>query len=243
MTFVSTATSVCHARSDPGVRGHRPTVIQHRSGQIPSLVTARTRAVMAVHYAGQPAELDRLLKVCADHGLPLLEDAAEAAGAEYRGMPVGTFGKSAMFSFTPTKNITTGEGGIVLTSDARDGGPAAPAAQPWPAPAVRARARSATTGDLPRCRPLSAGSQLRKLDTILARKRANAAWMSRRLSAGTRCHPPVPGAAMHGRRTCSTRAWLTQRPRPAARVPVSAGHRSTRLLPAGTPPARLRRDG
>ena len=50
---------------------------------------------------------------------PLLEDAAQAAGAEYGGVPVGTFGKSAMFSFTPTKNITTGEGGIVLTDDAQ----------------------------------------------------------------------------------------------------------------------------
>ncbi|HEY5985849.1 MAG TPA: aminotransferase class I/II-fold pyridoxal phosphate-dependent enzyme, partial [Streptosporangiaceae bacterium] len=114
MTFVSTATAVCHVGATPVFADIDPLSFNLDPAQIPALVTSRTCAVLAVHYGGQPGNLDGLLKVCADHGLVLLEDAAEAAGAEYRGVPVGTFGKSAMFSFTPTKNITTGEGGIVL---------------------------------------------------------------------------------------------------------------------------------
>jgi perosamine synthetase len=129
------------------------------------------------------------VKTCADYGLLLLEDAAQAAGADFRGIPVGTFGKSAMFSFTPTKNMTTGEGGIVLTGDGetadrlrllRNHG------QPRPYEHVligynwRLTEMQAAIGR----------AQLRKLDAILARKRANATWMSRRLEQVPGITPP-----------------------------------------------------
>lgn len=204
MTFVSTATAVCHTGATPVFADIDPRSFNIDPEHIPSLVTARTRAVVAVHYAGQPAELDKLLKVCADHGLTLLEDAAEAAGAEYRGVPVGTSGKSAMFSFTPTKNITTGEGGIVLTGDAqtvdrlrllRNHG-------------QRRLYEHALLGYNWRLTEMQAAMgrvQLRKLDGILTRKRANAAWMSRRLSAVPGITPPyqVPHArSAHMLYTC-----------------------------------------
>jgi hypothetical protein len=73
--------------------------------------------VVAVHYGGQPADMDELGAVAAETGAVLLEDAAEAHGARYRGRPVGGPGRAAMFSFTPTKNITTGEGGMITTGD------------------------------------------------------------------------------------------------------------------------------
>ncbi len=151
---------------------------------------------MTVHYAGQPGELDQLLEICADSGLVLLEDAAEAAGADFRGVPVGTFGKSAMFSFTPTKNITTGEGGIVLTGN------------PATASQLRllrnhgrvSRYEHAMLGYNWRLTEMQAAIgrvQLGKLDAILARKRANAGWMTRRLGPVAGITPPyqVPYAS------------------------------------------------
>jgi dTDP-4-amino-4,6-dideoxygalactose transaminase/lipopolysaccharide/colanic/teichoic acid biosynthesis glycosyltransferase len=204
MTFVATATAVCHTGATPVFADIDARSFNINPGHIASLVTARTRAVIAVHYAGQPAELDQLLKVCAEHGLLLLEDAAEAAGAEYRGTPVGTFGKSAMFSFTPTKNITTGEGGIVLTGDAQT----ADRLRLLRNHGQRRRYEHALIGYNWRLTEMQAAIgrvQLRKLGTILARKRANAAWMSGRLAAIPGITPPyqVPHArSTHMLYTC-----------------------------------------
>ncbi|RAG85768.1 hypothetical protein DN069_09675 [Streptacidiphilus pinicola] len=117
MTFIATATSVCHVGATPVFADIDPQTFNLDPMSVAARITPRTRAVLTVHYAGQPGDLDGLAQVCAEQGVVLLEDAAQAAGAEYRGRPVGTFGHSAMFSFTPTKNITTGEGGLVLTDD------------------------------------------------------------------------------------------------------------------------------
>jgi perosamine synthetase len=77
----------------------------------------RVKAVLAVHYGGQPADLVELGELASAAGVTLLEDAAEAHGARYRGRYVGGWGTAGMFSFTPTKNMTTGEGGMILTGD------------------------------------------------------------------------------------------------------------------------------
>jgi dTDP-4-amino-4,6-dideoxygalactose transaminase len=81
-------------------------------------VTPRTRAVMAVHFAGQPCRMDALLDLAARRRLFLLEDAAHAAGAAYRGRRVGAIGDATAFSFYATKNLTTGEGGMLTTNRA-----------------------------------------------------------------------------------------------------------------------------
>ena len=75
-------------------------------------------AVLVVHLYGLPAEMDAFRDLAADEDVKLIEDAAQAHGAAYRGQPVGSFGDAAAFSFYPTKNMTTGEGGMVLTDDA-----------------------------------------------------------------------------------------------------------------------------
>jgi perosamine synthetase len=81
-------------------------------------ISTRTRAIMAVHTFGHPADLAALLPLAADHGLYLVEDACEALGAESAGQRVGALGKFGVFSFYPNKPITTGEGGVLVTEDA-----------------------------------------------------------------------------------------------------------------------------
>src|SRR5262249_10370379 len=80
-------------------------------------LTPRTRAIVPVHFAGQPCDMDVLAALAGAHGLRIVEDAAHALGAEYRGRPVGSLGDVTVFSFHPIKNITTGEGGMITTAD------------------------------------------------------------------------------------------------------------------------------
>lgn len=84
---------------------------------VATLVTPRTRAIIAVHLAGAVADMDALAAIARQHGLRLIEDAAQAAGASYRGRRVGALGDIGTFSFQSSKNLTSGEGGIMLTAD------------------------------------------------------------------------------------------------------------------------------
>ena len=81
-------------------------------------ITPRTRAIMPVHFAGLPVDLDPLYALAEQHGLRVIEDAAHAIGTEYKGRRIGSFGDTQVFSFHPNKNMTTGEGGCVTTRDA-----------------------------------------------------------------------------------------------------------------------------
>jgi len=86
--------------------------------QLESRITARTRAVVPVHLYGQAADLDSILEIAQRHGLTVVEDCAQAHGAEYKGRRVGVFGRVASFSFYPTKNLGAyGDGGMVVTDD------------------------------------------------------------------------------------------------------------------------------
>lgn len=80
-------------------------------------ITPKTKAIIPIHYAGHPAEMDELMEICEKHDIYLVEDAAEALGAEYKGRKAGSMGDVAVLSFSPNKTITTGEGGMVLTND------------------------------------------------------------------------------------------------------------------------------
>ncbi len=85
--------------------------------KIPSMITARTKAIIAVHLYGQPADLDTLRSICSENDLFLIEDCAQSHGATYHGQKTGTFGDLATFSFYPTKNLgAIGDGGAVVTS-------------------------------------------------------------------------------------------------------------------------------
>jgi len=84
---------------------------------IPKALTARTRAIVPVHLFGRPSEMDKIVEIAEEHGLYLIEDCAQALGAEYRGASVGTFGNLAIFSFGPGKSMTSGEGGAIAVND------------------------------------------------------------------------------------------------------------------------------
>lgn len=115
-TFAACAHVVVHLGATPVFVDSSPDDLNLDPVAVERAVTPRTRAVMVVHYAGQPARMDALLEIAQRHGLFVLEDAAHAVGARYRGRPAGALGDAAAFSFYATKNMATGEGGMLTTS-------------------------------------------------------------------------------------------------------------------------------
>ena len=117
LTFASVGNAIIYT-------GARPVFVDvHQSywgmdpERVKEAITERTKAIIVVHLYGHPCDLDPLLEVAEDHGLYVIEDCAEAHGAEYKGRRVGSFGDIACFSFYGNKIITTGEGGMCLTND------------------------------------------------------------------------------------------------------------------------------
>lgn len=117
-TFAATANSVALTGATPVFADIDPETFCLDAASVEAAVTPRTAAIMPVHLYGHPADMDALEDVARRHQLQLFEDAAQAHGASWRGRPVGTFGRFAMFSLYPTKNMTSGEGGMVSVADA-----------------------------------------------------------------------------------------------------------------------------
>ncbi len=113
ITFCSTANVVVHAGAAPVLVDVEPDTLNIDPEALDRACTPRTRAVIAVHLAGHPAELDRLRAIAGDRGIHLVEDAAHAVAASYRGKVVGSSDNLAAFSFYATKNLATGEGGML----------------------------------------------------------------------------------------------------------------------------------
>jgi dTDP-4-amino-4,6-dideoxygalactose transaminase len=88
-----------------------------RPAEIERRISKRTKAIIVVHYVGDAADLDAIMALAKKHDLAVIEDAAHAAGTEYKGRRVGSFDTTSVFSFHPNKNITTGEGGMLVTPD------------------------------------------------------------------------------------------------------------------------------
>ncbi len=117
LTFFATASTVLLCDAKPVfVDVHRESYNIDPS-KVATAITRKTAAIMPVHLYGQTAEMDPILEAARDRGIPLIEDAAQAHGAEYHGRKAGRLGDTACFSFYPTKNMTTGEGGMILTDD------------------------------------------------------------------------------------------------------------------------------
>jgi perosamine synthetase len=116
-TFFSTASSVCMCGATPVFADVDEQTFSISTESLEDLLTKKTRVVIGVHLFGQPFAVRPVAQICGDWGIPLIEDAAQAHGAVYHGRKVGSFGEAGCFSFYPTKNMTTGEGGMVTTND------------------------------------------------------------------------------------------------------------------------------
>ena len=117
LTFVATANAVAYTGAMPVLADIDPDTLCIDPASVKSQITARTKAIIPVHLYGHPADMDGLSAIGDAHGLAVIEDAAEAHGAEYKGRKVGGLGKCGVFSFYGNKVITTGEGGMLTTND------------------------------------------------------------------------------------------------------------------------------
>ncbi len=118
MTFCATVNAIIHTGATPVLADIEPDTLNLDPQDVARKITARTRALVPVHFAGRPCDMDRLVPLASEHGLALIEDCAHAIETLWRDRHVGTFGEFGCFSFYVTKNVVTGEGGMVLGSDA-----------------------------------------------------------------------------------------------------------------------------
>jgi perosamine synthetase len=116
-TFIAVANSVVYERATPIFVDIDPITLNIDPACVEAAITSRTRAIIVVHTFGVPAEIDALIALAQRHNLAIIEDACEAIGATYNNQLAGTFGHIATFAFYPNKQITTGEGGMILTRD------------------------------------------------------------------------------------------------------------------------------
>jgi perosamine synthetase len=191
--FVAAANVVRYVNAAPVFVEIDPRTLTLDPAAVEKAITAKTRAILAVHTFGCPAEMDALGEIARKRELLLIEDACEAIGAEYKGRKVGTLGVAGAFAFYPNKQITTGEGGVVVTCDTE----------------LAARARSLRnqgrrdTGDwfqhaevgysyrLPEMNCALGAAQLKRIESILARRDAVARSYERRLRENPDLELPV----------------------------------------------------
>lgn len=114
-TFIAVANAIRYERALPVFADIDSESLNISPERIEAAITPRTRAIVAVHTFGRPAEMDAILDIARRHQLAVIEDACEALGAEYDNRKAGSFGDAAVFAFYPNKQITTGEGGMVVT--------------------------------------------------------------------------------------------------------------------------------
>lgn len=120
LTFCATVNAVLHAGATPVLADVDPTTMNLDPAEVARKVTARTRALVPVHFAGRACDMDALTAIAARHRLALVEDCAHAIETTWRGRHAGTFGAFGCFSFYATKNVATGEGGLVTARDEQD---------------------------------------------------------------------------------------------------------------------------
>jgi dTDP-4-amino-4,6-dideoxygalactose transaminase len=117
LTFAATANVIVLAGATPVFADIDKETLQVRVSEIEKKITPRTRAIIPVHFAGQPVDLDPLIELAKKKKLAIIEDAAHSIGTEYKSKKIGSHGTTTVFSFHPNKNMTTGEGGAVTAFD------------------------------------------------------------------------------------------------------------------------------
>jgi len=189
-TFTSTVTSVIYANAIPVFADIRYDTYTIDPESVKKVLTDKTKAIIAVHLFGHPAEMDELREIADEHGLYIIEDSAQAIGAYYKGKPTGSLGDIAAFSLYATKNITSGEGGLVVTNDDK----LAEKARLIRSHGEEARYYSKILGFNFRMTEMQAAlalSQLKKLDKFNEIRRRNARIYSERLSYREELKLPV----------------------------------------------------
>jgi perosamine synthetase len=116
-TFVAVANAIRYVGASPVFVDIDPITLNMDPERAEEAITNKTKAIVAVHTFGRPADMDALLTIARRHGLALIEDACEALGAEFHGQKAGSLGDAGVFAFYPNKQITTGEGGMIVTRD------------------------------------------------------------------------------------------------------------------------------
>ncbi len=117
LTFCATVNAIIHAGARPVLADIDPVTLNIDSKQIESKITSKTKAILPVHFAGNPCNMDVIMSLARKHNCKVIEDCAHAIESTWRGRHCGTFGDFGCFSFYVTKNIVTGEGGMVVTQD------------------------------------------------------------------------------------------------------------------------------
>lgn len=195
-SFVASVNAILYERAVPVFVDIDPVSLNLDPDRIEAAITPRTRGILVVHVFGRPADMPRIMAIAARHRLVVIEDACEALGAEIGGRQAGSHGACGVFGFYPNKQITTGEGGMIVTDD----------------PRLSAECRSmrnhGRNGDA--TEPAGLGynyrlselacalglGQLSRLDTMLASRRALAERYDQRLAGHSSVTPPpldVPG--------------------------------------------------
>lgn len=116
-TFAATLNTILHAGATPIFVDIEPKTFLIDVSKIEAKITKKTKAIIPVHYAGQPVDMNQIAKLAKKYNLIIIEDAAHALGTEYKGRKVGSFGNLTCFSFHPIKNISTGDGGMITTNN------------------------------------------------------------------------------------------------------------------------------
>ncbi len=117
ITFAASANCVLYMGAKPVFADIKPETYNIDPDEIRSKITERTKAIIPVHFTGQPCDMDEIQKIAQEYNLTIIEDGAHALGAEYNGRKIGSIGDMTTFSFHPVKNITTGEGGAITTNN------------------------------------------------------------------------------------------------------------------------------
>lgn len=120
LTFCATVNAVIHAGGTPVLADVDPVTMNISPKEIERKITAKTKAILPVHFAGRPCDMDAIMDIARRHNLKVIEDCAHAIETEYKGKKAGNFGDFGCFSFYVTKNIVTGEGGMVLARKEED---------------------------------------------------------------------------------------------------------------------------
>ena len=120
LTFCATINAIIHAGATPVLADIDQATMNIAPDEVESKITSRTKAILPVHFAGRPCDMDALSLIANNHELKIIEDCAHAIETEYKGRKAGTFGDFGSFSFYVTKNVATGEGGMVITKSEED---------------------------------------------------------------------------------------------------------------------------